>query len=84
VSDDAALVRQLRERLSSAPAATGKQIQAPLDEWAVIGDPQFVTDKLAEYRELLKATEIVVTRLRLDGIEESKLRASIAKIIELI
>jgi len=33
---------------------------------------------------VLAATHIVVTRLRIDGVEEAKLRESVARIAELV
>ncbi len=84
VSDNAAEIAALRERLASNLLPTGRKPRAAVDDWVVVGDANYVTDKLAQYKEELAATHIVVTRLRLDGIAESKLRDSVARVTELV
>lgn len=84
VSDHAADVAVLRERLASITLPTGRKACGAVDDWAVVGEANYVVDKLAEYQDVLAATHIIVTRLRLDGIEESKLRGSVARIAELV
>ena len=56
---------------------------AEVDDWALVGDRGQVAAKFAEYREVLGATHIVVTRLRIGGIAERRLMASIADVLEL-
>lgn len=84
VSENAAEVSALRERLAVSKLPTGNQAHPAVDEWAIIGDSKYVIDKLAEYKAVLNATHLVVTRLRLDGIGEAKLKASVARVVELI
>lgn len=56
---------------------------AGVDDWALIGDRGQVAAKFDEYREVLGATHIVVTRLRIGGIAEPRLMRSIADVLEL-
>ena len=48
----------------------------------LIGDPAFVRDGIQRYQERLGMTHMVVTRLRLPGLTESQLRASVALLAE--
>ena len=50
---------------------------ASVDDWAVIGDEGFVRDALTEYRETLGMTHLVATRLRIGGLPEARIRASL-------
>lgn len=84
VHEQASVIAALRERLGRAKTATGAKARAAVDEWAIIGDAAFVADKLEEYRETLSATDVIVTRLRLDGIDEHDLRSSIAQVAALV
>jgi len=84
VSEDASLLGAVRDRLGQAKTATGNRPRAAVDEWAIIGDPAFVQDKLAQYREQLDATDMIVTRLRLDGIDEGHLRTSVARVADIV
>ena len=84
VSKDQRELRELRDRLASSKLATGAQAPPDVDEWAVIGEPNFVQDKIGMYQKVLNMTHLIVTRLRLDGIEESRLRDSVAAVPELI
>ncbi len=77
-------IAALRKRLAATKLPTGRKPHAPVDDWAVIGEANYVADKLAEYKEALTATHLVVTRLRLDGVDEPKLRESVARIVELV
>jgi alkanal monooxygenase alpha chain len=84
VSDDAADIAALRERLAENKLPTGRKPRAAVDDWAIVGTPNYVADKLAEYEDVLAATHMVVTRLRLDGVEEAKLCDSLARVAELV
>ena len=82
-SEDARLLRQLRERLEAAPSPRQSE-QTRLDDWAIVGDGVFVQDKLAEYRESLGVTHVVATRLRIPGVDETVLKSSVARLPELL
>lgn len=83
VSERAGLIAALRDRLARAKTATGNKPRAAVDDWAIVGDGHYVTDKLAEYCEVLEPTDMIVTRLRLDDIDEHELRRSVARLAEL-
>ena len=56
---------------------------AQVDDWAVVGDAGFVKDALARYRETLGMTHLVATRLRIGGVPEQRLQASLATVAQI-
>lgn len=84
VSERTRLITALRERLARAKTATGNAPRAAVDDWAIIGDGHYVIDKFTEYGETLEPTDMIVTRLRLDDIDERDLRQSVARLAELL
>jgi len=79
VSDSQATLNTLRERLSHLALPTG-HAPALADEWAIIGDRYEVRDKIAVYRETLRMSHLVVTRLRVEGVPSDGLRESVTAI----
>ena len=77
--------RELDELKATLDAAgrPRRDDRAGVDDWAIVGDRGFVAAKLDEYREALGVTHMVVTRLRIGGIEERRLRESVAEVAEL-
>jgi alkanesulfonate monooxygenase SsuD/methylene tetrahydromethanopterin reductase-like flavin-dependent oxidoreductase (luciferase family) len=82
VSRDAAEVAALRQRMSDEVDNTRLQSGETVDDWTLIGDPAFVSDGIARYQETLGMTHLVVTRLRLAGLPDDRLRASLALLAE--
>ncbi|MFT4561310.1 MAG: alkanesulfonate monooxygenase SsuD [Gammaproteobacteria bacterium] len=76
--------RHVRDSLAKIILPTGAQANSAIDDWAIIGDAAYVKDKFAEHVDELAATHIVVTRLRFAGIDERRLRDSLAHIAELL
>lgn len=77
-------VRSVKERLQSVVPLTRRSKETVVDDWALVGEAGFVAEKLAEYRQRLRTTHVVVTRLRIGGIEEHRLRESVARVCELL
>ena len=75
-------VDELKARLDAAGRPL-RDDEAAVDDWAIVGDRGFVAAKLDEYRETLNVTHMVVTRLRIGGIDEERLRESVAAVAEL-
>ena len=67
ISTRPSLLKQVRNTLNTQPE--------PLDEWAIIGDEAFVTDKLAEYEACL-GLNYLIARGRIPGVESSDQIAS--------
>ncbi|NCF43315.1 MAG: LLM class flavin-dependent oxidoreductase, partial [Proteobacteria bacterium] len=77
VSNDAAEIAQLRQRVASEVENTRLQSDEGVDDWTLIGDPAYVRDGIQRYQETLGMTHLVATRLRLPGLAQAKLRASV-------
>ncbi len=45
----------------------------------MIGEPSYVRERVAEYRERLGVSEFIVTRLRIEGVPLSRLEQSAAE-----
>lgn len=56
---------------------------AAVEDWALVGDRGYVAAKLAEYREALRPTHLVATRLRIGGIEPQRLQESVTDFMAL-
>jgi alkanesulfonate monooxygenase SsuD/methylene tetrahydromethanopterin reductase-like flavin-dependent oxidoreductase (luciferase family) len=77
--------RSLREHVHQQAVATGRITEEDtVDDWTIIGDRHFVSDRIAEYRERLKVSHLIVTRLRIGGVEKREVEASMAELAELI
>ncbi len=87
VSEDNALVRQVRRRtveFSSGMAQGSEGEPTPtVDDWAIIGSPNWVCDLLATYREKLKITHIIATRLGIGGVTHEEIRVSLAHLVRI-
>ena len=82
VSNSATEVAELRRRVGNETENSRLQPDEGVDDWTLIGDPAFVRDGIQRYQERLGMTHLVVTRLRLPGLSESQLRASVALLAE--
>ena len=82
VSEDAGLVRRMREKLEMQPDP--RRGDMPTDEWAIIGEPSAVKERVAQYVEELGMTHLIVTRLRIGGVESRVLEESVARAASLL
>jgi alkanesulfonate monooxygenase SsuD/methylene tetrahydromethanopterin reductase-like flavin-dependent oxidoreductase (luciferase family) len=85
VTGDARLASRLRDSITAQATTSGRlSAGASVDDWCIVGDSGYVEDKIAEYREQLKVTHLIVTRLRISGINATALRDSIEQVPGLI
>ena len=89
VSDDAALVANVRQQLEISArevASTGlrRGLSLEPDDWAIVGDRSEVKDKVAAYVEELGVTHLVVTRLRIGRLEPETLERSVRLTAEIL
>ena len=82
VSRDAAQCKQLRELLTAQADNTRLQAGESIDDWTIIGEPNFVRERVQVYQQSLGMTHMIATRIRLGGIQEPVLRASVALLAE--
>ena len=83
VSENSRLVAGIRDRLEEEArklSETGirKGMSMEVDDWAIVGEPSFVRDRLAYYVSELGMTHVIVTRLRIGKIESVELERSVA------
>ncbi len=75
----------IRARVHDQARQTGRlSDDAKVDDWTIIGDPGLVADRVAEYRERLNLSHLIVTRLRITGVDRADVEASMAGLAELI
>ncbi len=76
---------EIRARVHSQAQASGRLAEgASVDDWTIIGDAALVTDRVAEYRERLNVSHLIVTRLRIGGVERHEVEASMSTLAEII
>ena len=74
VSEDGRLVARVREGLEAqarrmaaeSEGRMARRFSTAVDDWALVGDPAAVRDRIDRYREELGMTHLVVTRLRIN------------------
>lgn len=79
-SEDAREVAAMREHLATTKLPRGLTLAPEIDDWAVIGAPGYVRDRLAAVRESVRASHLVVTHFRMDALGAAPLRASVERI----
>lgn len=88
VSEDRRLVDRVRDQLGLAArriAGGGRPgVSLAADDWAIVGDPPEVADKVAAYVETLGMTHLIVTRLRIAQVETAVLERSVRTAAELL
>src|SRR5262249_48588498 len=90
-SRDAARLREVREALARQAAALARAPSpalrragdAPLEEWAIVGEPAAVADRIARYRETRGMTQLAV-RAQLAGLPGAAALASLALVAEIV
>jgi alkanesulfonate monooxygenase SsuD/methylene tetrahydromethanopterin reductase-like flavin-dependent oxidoreductase (luciferase family) len=85
VTDGGRETAELRERVHGEAQKTGRlAAEARVEDWTLIGEPGFVRERAAEYRERLGVTHLIVTRLRIGGVERARLERSAARAFEVL
>lgn len=89
VADDAKLLRRVREDLrrgaqqvASSGVRRGYSLAA--EDWAIVGEPAEVREKVAAYREQLGMTHLIATRLRIGQVDGAALERSLRLLAELL
>jgi alkanesulfonate monooxygenase SsuD/methylene tetrahydromethanopterin reductase-like flavin-dependent oxidoreductase (luciferase family) len=76
---------EIRARVHDQAQQTGRLSEgATVDDWTIIGDRGLVADRVAEYRERLNVSHLIVTRLRIGGIDRAEVEASMSSLAEII
>ena len=91
VSRDAAQLDRVRDALAAQVATMRTQSSGAMrtrmpetvEEWGIVGTPQQVLARIAEYRDRLGVTHLIATRLRVGGINADALEESIHTLAEI-
>ena len=78
-SSDARLTRRVRENLNrwAVSADVVRLAAGQIDDWAIVGEPAAVQDRIEQYRRELGMTHLIVTRLRIGGVDPDHLERSV-------
>lgn len=76
---------EIRARVHGQAQESGRLAEgASVDDWTIIGDAALVADRVAEYRERLNVSHLIVTRLRIGGVERREVEASMSNLAQII
>ncbi|MEM9620066.1 MAG: LLM class flavin-dependent oxidoreductase [Pseudomonadota bacterium] len=84
VSRDTRLLQRLRDMLQQQVDNSRLQEGEGVEDWTIVGEPNAVLDQISAYQEQLGMSHMIATRLRVRGMDESDLRASVALLAELV
>ncbi len=85
VTANAGETAELRERVHGEALKSGRLPPgARAEDWTLIGEAGYVREQVAAYRELLGVTHLIVTRLRIGGVERTRLEASAGRAFDLL
>ena len=87
IADDAKLLARVREQLQQGArsiASSRSGISLEPDDWAIVGEPNEVRDKVSAYAEQLGMTHLIVTRLRIGRIAPEVLERSVRMVAEVL
>ena len=77
--------RDLRDLVHREARKGGRLAEdASVDDWTIIGDRHLVSDRIDEYRERLGVSHMIVTRLRISGVERRDIESSVAQLAEIV
>ena len=85
ISRDRGRLRAARERLAEQAATLARSPVAAIrrgagvrpDDWALVGEPEAVRDRIEDYRERFAMTHLVASRTRLPGLEPGDFERSL-------
>ncbi len=70
ITERASLSTQVKDSLTRESAGRFRAEESAIDDWAIVGDPDFVKDKLVEYQERL-GLNYLIARGRIAGVDDS-------------
>lgn len=83
VTEDAALAGRVRSAVADAVHTAVLKTAADVEEWAIVGDRQYVKDKLREYCERLNLSHLIV-RAGFSGVSEEQQLSSHESLLALV
>jgi len=83
VTEDTALAGRVRTTLARSEPARRRHASVPVEEWAIVGDPQYVRTALAGYIQRLSLSHLIV-RAGIPGISAQQQVRSHQYLLELV
>ncbi len=76
---------RVRDQLRRQASASGR-LAADTDvlAWSIVGEAGYIRERVAEYRETLGLTHLIVTRLLIGGVPGERLARSVAEIADVL
>ncbi|MEQ8858697.1 MAG: LLM class flavin-dependent oxidoreductase [Pseudomonadales bacterium] len=85
VTGAAAETRALREVMQTQARSSGRLPEdADVEDWTIVGEASYVAERVAEYRERLGMTHLVIARLRSGGLDPARVERSVARAAEIL
>jgi alkanesulfonate monooxygenase SsuD/methylene tetrahydromethanopterin reductase-like flavin-dependent oxidoreductase (luciferase family) len=78
------VLAELRDAMTRQVDNARLEAGETVDDWTIIGEPEYVHERIEAYRHRLGMTHLIATRLRIGGVPETALRASVASLAELV
>lgn len=82
ISRNPHLLKQVRQSLVRPSRTPQQKKEVAVDDWALVGEPNFVAEAIAQYQEQLGMTHLI-TRLRIEDVAPSALRHSLEILAEM-
>ncbi len=84
VTEGAAETRQVRDLLERRARASGRvAAESSAETWTIVGEAGYVAERVAEYRQRLGMTHLIVARLGLPDLPVDRVERSVARAIEI-
>ena len=77
VSEDQALLKKVKHEIQSKTENARLKTDEGVEDWVIIGEPNYVRDRIHQYQEELGMNYLVATRVRVSGIESKIMEESI-------
>ena len=84
ICDNKTELDEIKRAMSKAHMPPGLETSQNINDWSIIGEKDYVFDKIQEYREILGITDLIVTRLRLTKVSDKRFRRSLEQIVSLL
>lgn len=82
VSRNSALVKRVAESLAQGRVSLRRATTVDIEEWALVGDPHYVEDRINHYREILSMTHLIA-RGRIPGVSDREQLLSMELLVQM-
>ncbi len=85
VTDDGPETARVRAALEAASTRRpGGAPAGPVEGWSIVGEAGYVAERVAEYRQRLGMTHLIVTRVRNAAVDPARISRSVARTAEVL